>query len=110
MLFIRGLHFADEVPFVYEERWVNIVVTPEILDADLNTISANEWLVQNVPFTSGDISFSATNIDAKEAEFFDTQEGSAAFAIDRTTWQDQQCITSVRMLHRPGFRMRAVLS
>ena len=110
LLFIRGLHFADEVPFVYEERWVNIVVTPEILDADLNTISANEWLVQNVPFTSGDISFSATNIDAKEAEFFDTQEGSAAFAIDRTTWQDQQCITSVRMLHRPGFRMRAVLS
>ena len=110
LLYIRGLHLADERPFIYEERWVNLAVSPSLLKADLNKISANEWLVRNIPFTSGDISFSATNINSKESVLFDTQEGSAAFVIDRTTWQDQQCVTSVRMIHRPGFRMRTELS
>ena len=110
LLYIRGLHLADENPFIYEERWVNLAVSPSLLKADLNKISANEWLVRNAPFTNGDISFSATNINSKESVLFDMQEGSAAFVIDRTTWQDQQCVTSVRMIHRPGFRMRTELS
>ena len=110
LLYIRGLHLADESPFIYEERWVNLAVSPNLLKADLNKISANEWLVCNTPFTSGDIWFSATNINSKESVLFDTQEGSAAFVIDRTTWQDQQCVTSVRIIHRPGFRMRTELS
>ncbi len=110
LLYIRGLHIADESPFIYEERWVNVTLIPKILEADLEMISANEWLVRNVQFSSGDISFSATNIDAVEAELINSQEGSAAFVIDRTTWQDEQCITSVRMTHKPGFRMRTLLS
>ena len=110
LLFVSSLHMADEAPIIYEERWLNPMVLPGILDIDFSKISVNEWLVRNVMFTRGDISFCATNLTARESELFDTQVDAAAFVIERTTWQDEQCITSVRLLHAPGFSMRAQLS
>ena len=110
LLFVCSLHMADEAPIIYEERWLNPMVLPGILDMDFSKISVNEWLVRNVMFTRGDISFCAANLTARESELFDAQVGAAAFVIDRTTWQGEQCITSVRLLHAPGFSMRAELS
>ncbi len=110
LLFVCTLHLADETPFIYEERWLNPQVLPEIYDFDFSSISTNEWLVRNVMFTRGDISFTAAKITPSEAELLDAETGEAAFVIDRTTWQEKQCITSVRLLHRPGFAMRAELS
>ena len=109
MLYLRALHLADERPCVYEERWIHLATAPEILEADLETISANEWLVRNLPFSSGDIAFSAANANAKEAALLETAEGQALFVVERTTWQGEFPITSVRMLHAPGFRMRMTL-
>ena len=110
LLNVCCLHFADERPFIYEERWLNPAVIPDVLDTDFSQISANEWLVRNIMFTRGDISFSATSISQREAELFEAKAGEAAFVIDRTTWQDEQCITYVRLMHQPGFSMRMFLS
>ncbi|MCY4149528.1 MAG: UTRA domain-containing protein [Gammaproteobacteria bacterium] len=110
MLSQSTLHLADDKPFVYEERWLNPSVLRNIFQIDFDQVSANEWLVRNVMFTHGDISFSAANITASEADLLDANEGDAAFVIERTTWQDEQCVTSVRLLHRPSFSMRVELS
>ncbi|MDE0460587.1 MAG: UTRA domain-containing protein [Chromatiales bacterium] len=109
MLYLRALHLADEHPCIYEERWVHLAAAPEMLEVDLDSISANEWLVRNLPFSSGDIAFSAANANAREAELLETVEGQALFVVERTTWQGECPITSVRMLHAPGFRMRMTL-
>ena len=109
LLYICNLHMADERPIIYEERWLNPVVLPGIFDIDFSAISVNEWLVRNVMFTRGDISFCAANLTDREAQLFDAEVGEAAFVIDRMTWQAEQCITSVRLLHEPGFSMRAEL-
>ncbi len=109
LLYVCNLHMADEKPVIYEERWLNPVVLPEIFDIDFTTISVNEWLVRNVMFTRGDISFYAANLTGREAQLFAVGVDQAAFVIERTTWQDDQCITSVRLLHAPGFSMRAEL-
>ena len=109
MLYLRALHLADEHPCIYEERWIHLAAAPEILEVDLDTISANEWLVRNLPFSSGDIALSAANANAREAALLETSQGQALFVAERTTWQGECPITSVRMLHAPGYRMRMTL-
>jgi len=109
LLHLRAVHFSDNQPFVYEERWVNPVAVPDILDADLSLASANEWLVQNALFTAGDISFSAHNASENEAEIFGVAAGTAIFIVERMTWIGTVPITSVRLSYAPGFKMHTDL-
>jgi len=73
------LHLADNRTFAYEDRWINLGAAPTILDAPLEQISANEWLVKKVPFSSGEVMFSAISADAKIADAMDTKLGTALF-------------------------------
>ncbi len=109
LLNLQAVHFADNQPFLYENRWVNPKSVPAILVVDFPTISANEWLVHNAPFTHGDISLSAQNATAKEAEILGVNKGEALFIINRTTWNHSQPITSVRLVYSPGYKMSSVI-
>lgn len=109
MLHLRGLHLADERPFIYEERWISLAMVPEILDSDLRRTSPNEWLVRHIPLPTGEIVFSATSLTSREAALLETAEATAVFVVERTTWLEDQGITAVRMLHEPGFRMRTTI-
>ncbi len=109
MLHLRTLHFAGNQPFLYEKRWVNQTAVPDILDVDFSQISANEWLVQNAPLTTGDISFSATNASKDEAETLGAKIGEALFLIDRSTWIGTMAVTNARLAYAPGFQMHTSL-
>lgn len=104
-LHLRSLHMADSQPFVYEDRWINLSVVPAIEKADLDSVSANEWLVGHAPFTHGDFAFSAAHASAVEAQALNTTPGAALFVIDRTTFVDDRGITAVRLCYAPGYRM-----
>lgn len=104
-LYITTLHQADGKPFLYETRWVNTDIVPQILNADLSEISANEWLVENALFTTGEITFSAANATAAEAQILQTEPGAALFIIQRTTWNGPNAITVVRLAYAPTFKM-----
>ena len=108
-LHIIALHLADNKPYVYENRWLNIDSVPAIVNVDLSTQSANEWLVTHAPFTHGDISFSATNATPQDAEILSTQPDIALFLIERSTWNQQTSITSVRLTFAPGYRMHTII-
>jgi len=101
----QSVHLADGRPYVASDRWVNIEAVPQIVDVDMSTISANEWLVANAPFTRGDISLSAVEADAPMAERLNARSGEALFVIDRTTWNSDTAITCVRLTFHPGYRM-----
>lgn len=109
LLHLKTLHLSDGKPFLYEDRWINPPSVCGLQDVDFKSISANEWLVQNVPFTTGDISFSAANANADEAEILQTTIGTAIFIVNRTTWDGRQPITSVRLAYAPGFKMRTTI-
>ena len=109
LLHIKTLHLADNQPFMYEDRWVNPKAVPEIADTDLNQISVNEWLVQNAPFSEGDISFSAVNAGEPEAEHLAISAGSAIFTIERMTKIDSTAITLVKLYYMPGFQMHTTI-
>lgn len=105
LLHIPAVHFADETPFLYEDRWVNLEAVSNIQDETFADISANEWLVEHALFSRGDIHFSSANATQAEADILQTDIGEAIFIIDRTTWNQNQAITSVRLAYAPGFRM-----
>jgi GntR family transcriptional regulator, histidine utilization repressor len=109
LLYIASVHYADQKPFVYEERWLNPGAVPAAKSVDFQTISANEWLVRNAGFTHGDIALSAANASAAEAQILETTTGKALFVIDRKTWNGDSLITVVRLCYAPGFRMHTTI-
>lgn len=102
---METLHFADDKPFAFEQRLVNFEAVPNILTAPLHEISANEWLVKTVPFSSGDVVFYATNAEQKIADAIETPLGTAIFVSDRTTWFKDEFITKVQLCYQAGFQL-----
>lgn len=107
MLRIKALHLADNRPFILEDRWVDILSTPGILDVDLARQSANEWLVHNRPYSRLDVRFSAKIADDVSADLLSTDTGCALFVIERTTWNADDPITTVEALAAPGYQLIA---
>ena len=106
---VQAVHFADGRPYVYEDRWINPLAVPAIKTADLNSVSANEWLVAHASFTDGDIAFSAANADAKVADILRIDPGDAVFVIERNTWVSETAVTSVKLTFAPGYRMHTAI-
>jgi len=105
VMHLKTLHLADDRPFLYEDRWVNIAAAPGITTAPLDTISANEWLVQNVPISAGDIAFMAQPANQADARALDISPGDALFVIERLTFVGAATVTQVRLAYAPGYRM-----
>lgn len=109
LLGLWTLHRADTKPFAYEERWINLSIVPEIIKADLETLSANEWLVRNMPLSRGEFAFSAGNATAAESRLLDCPKNAALFVINRSTWVVDEPITAVRLVYAPGYSMKTVV-
>ncbi len=108
LLHLRTLHLADAVPFLLEDRWLNPAVLPD-LPRDFRAMSVNEWLVRNMPYTYGDIAFSAASATPEEARLLGLTEPVALFVAERTTWTGEAPITAVRLVYAPGYRVQTVL-
>ena len=106
---LEALHSANKKPYAYEERWINTDAVPDILSVDLSIDSANEWLVINAPFSEGDIAFSAVPANADMAKTLSAKVNDALFVVDRTTWDGDIAITSVRMTFHAGYQMQTEL-
>lgn len=106
-LHLQTAHLADGAPYAFEDRWVNLDAAPDIIDAPLDDVSANEWLLKQVPYSSGDVAFSAAAAGPREASALDVEEGAALFTVDRTTWLDKLHITTMKLYYRPGHRLKA---
>ncbi len=106
LLHVMALHLSNDAPYALEDRWINAVHVPDALKQDFQSISANEWLLQNVPYTRGEISFSAKPASAENANYLNCPENSALLAVDRLTWDHDQSVTVVQVLFAPGHQMR----
>nr|WP_155144659.1 UTRA domain-containing protein [Roseibium sp. RKSG952] len=106
VLFLKTVHFCDNRPFAYEERFINLTVVPSAGNEPFDKHSANEWLVHNAPYTHGDLSFFAVSADGTMANTLDTGVGAALFAMERITWTGDDPITHVKLVYAPGYRMR----
>ena len=108
LLHIVTLHRADGQPHALETRWLNLAAVPGPLP-DLMRITVNEWLLQTVPYATGEIVFGAEPAGADEARHLDCAPGAALFVTERDTRTDAGPVTWVRLAHAPGWRMRTNL-
>lgn len=108
MLHLQTLHLAAGVPQVYEDRWLSPAILPSPAP-DFTQISANEWLVANIAFATGDIAFSAEPASQDEAAALSLRLGAALFITERCTWGTEAPITWVRLAHAPGYRLTTLL-
>ena len=109
LLHVQALHMADDTPYAFEDRWINPEVVRDGFSESYETVSANEWLLKNAPYTHGEIAFSATSASPEEAKILCCQKNSALFAIDRLTWDSTLAVTKVRLLFAPGHQLRTIL-
>ena len=104
---VIAVHYADGIPFQYEDRWINLATLPAAADADFTGSGPNEWLISTIPYTDMELSFSAIAADDAVAEHLDCPAGTALFQMERTTWYDGAAVTFVRMTFQPGYRKSA---
>ncbi len=109
LLHVRALHLADGSPHAYEDRWVNPQAVPEIMTVDLAQISANAWLVQNVPYTRGELTLGAASADADCAACLRCAPGAAIFTMERITWIGEAPVTLVTQSHPPGYAITTAI-
>lgn len=109
MLRVCALHFSDRRPYVHEDRWIVIGSVPEVLKADLKVMSANEWLVRNVPLVRSKFEFGAVAVSAREAAVLKTRVGAPSILLNRATWNRNGLITAVRLVYAPGHKVQLTL-
>ncbi|MGI9393738.1 MAG: GntR family transcriptional regulator [Boseongicola sp.] len=107
MLRVEALHLADNRPYTLEDRWVSTNTVPEILDIDLATQSANEWLIHNKPYSRFDLRFYAESADPATSELLAVPAGNALLVIERTTWIGNSPITTLKATTCPDYQLRA---
>ena len=108
MVHIQTLHLASGRGFVAEDRWLNRSMLPDPMP-DFGAVSANEWLVAQVSYATGDINFSAEAAAGWEAAALGVAQGTAVFVTERCTWTPDAPITWVRLVHAPGYRLSTIL-
>tara|TARA_B000000460_G_scaffold243695_1_gene212898 strand:+ start:2741 stop:3454 length:714 start_codon:yes stop_codon:yes gene_type:complete len=107
MIHLRAVHYGDEAPFQYEDRWINPQAVSGMSSVDFRLVNANEWLVRNAPYSRADFTFSAANADARDARMLQTHPGQALLILHRTTWNEDHPITTVRIACKPGHQISA---
>ena len=105
MLHVKAVHLADNRPYIYEDRWIDAASSPEILEIDLTTQSANEWLVLNKPYSRVDVRFYAIKAAGEITRQLAVATGEALLIIERTTWIGDQPITTVQSATVPGYQL-----
>jgi GntR family transcriptional regulator, histidine utilization repressor len=104
---VECIHYADRAPFQYENRWINLAAVPRAEMADFSSVSPNEWLVSEVPYTNAEVRFSATRADSKIAKLLKTVVGEPIFLSERSTWLTATPVTNVRFYFAPTYQMIA---
>jgi GntR family histidine utilization transcriptional repressor len=104
-LHVTCLHSADGQPFQHEDRWINLQRLAAAEDADFSSRSPNEWLVETVPFSDVELSFSAVAAEPVIADHLGCSAGSPLFQMERATWLDSAPVTFVQLTYAPRYRL-----
>jgi len=106
-LYLKCRHLADGVPFVIEERYINIGSVPDASGEAFTNTPPSRWLLENVPWSRAEHSIHAVNATDDIATLLEISPGDACLQIERTTWLTERPVTHV-LLTYPGARHRLV--
>ena len=107
VMHLSAMHYAGAQPFQHEERWINVEAVPQVRDMTFEDQGANEWLLDNVPFSQAETGIMAVPADPGMARHLGSQEGAPLLRLNRVTWFRGQPVTSVALTYHEGYRLHA---
>ena len=103
VLYLLGVHFADDQPFCREERIINPQAAPAALKQDFSTVAPGQWLLQEIPWSSAEHRIRAIGADAAVARDLVLRQGESCLEITRRTEISGKWVTLARQTY-PGDR------
>lgn len=103
VLAVRVRHFADERPFVVEDRIINLAAVPEAALAPFDDTPPGTWLLKQTPWTEAEHRIRAVAASKAIGAMLDMPAGAPCLVIERATWRSDAPVTSV-LLTYPGDR------
>lgn len=94
---LECLHLANDTPFCFEERIVNIDAVPEIESASFENESPGSWLLQKVPWNSAEHQISAEIAPVNVATHLGINAGGSCLAVERKTQNDLGNVTWAKL-------------
>jgi GntR family histidine utilization transcriptional repressor len=105
VIHLHCLHYAGEKPFQFEDRWISLAAVPKADSSQFTEIGPNEWLVNEVPFTDVELTFSADGASDEIAAHLSTTPHAALFTIQRCTWLEKVAVTYAKLSYAPSYQM-----
>lgn len=105
-LSVETIHKSNHLPYAFEKRWVSLKIAVGLDKVDLDTISINEWLVTNIPISTGTISFCAETASEKENKLFNLKSNKALLIVNRETFITEDLVTKVRLSYPPAHKIK----
>ena len=98
------VHFENEIPMQFEQRWVQPSIWKHYLDQDFSKQTPHDYLMGNAPFTRGEHTLEACLADAKIRRILQLEnKQEACLLIHRRTWVRKTVASYVKLYH-PGNR------
>ncbi|MDX7951557.1 UTRA domain-containing protein [Lichenihabitans sp. Uapishka_5] len=101
VLWLEGLHLADDRPFCLETRLINPATADGAAGQDFSTLAPGAWLLHAVPWSVASHRVRAVNAGASDAKLLELAVGEACLEIVRRTTVATEWVTGVRLLY-PG--------
>lgn len=109
VLHLRCMHYADNAPFQFEERWIVLDTVPTARQQTFEAIGPNDWLIAEIPLTNGELTFSAERAGANMCEFLGVRPDDPVFQMERITWLAGEPVTLARMTFPTGYQMTSTM-
>jgi len=101
------LHLSDGRPYQLEDRLVNIDAISEAKDFDFGSISPNEWLIAQAPYSSVRTILRAESASDVDVTHLAVSKNDPMFVIERQTRFNGVPITHARLSH-PASRYQII--
>jgi len=101
------VHYENELPVQYEERYVNAELVPEYMEQDFTKITPHAYLMKVAPLTEGEHLVEAVKPDEYECQLLQIELDEPCLKVNRRTWSGKEIISSSRLLY-PGSRYQLI--
>ena len=107
LLELSCLHYADDAPFCFEERLINLAAVPSAATTNFKVETPSKWLLKTVPWSSAVHTISARGADTELAKRLAIKPGAACLVVERRTENEGKPVTFARLTY-PGDRHEMV--
>lgn len=95
----RIVHFEEDEPIQFEDRYVNPALFPDYLEQDFTVETPNHYMVRLAPIQRAEFRIYAEKPNAQVRRHLVMEIGEPCLVLTRRTWVGEHVATSVRLWH-----------